>query len=694
MDNRQQTIRYYVFLSIFLLVVLFLFIGPSKSIGRESPRWFVYWNSEKGNNNSKNWACHNYAHNLMRTAEPNSIFMTEGGDNQVFSLLYFSYVERKRPDIDFFDQKGNVFPRLYGDLMNVHPIDLEVIRDLRDFQLYSTGRPVYLTWRRPNLHRLSADYFPQKIQELKQKYPRFSQYLDNKWKLDTLEQIEYAIENMVPAETFNKRMKVGTNLKKQHLRYLGPWYFKQYGILFKVTPIKYAIVDALEVYRRATPEQIIPFVKRVSEMNLSPKQIVRYTKELIKEGYIAEENKGYYKLVKPLSTPYHNGNLDAYWDNYTMSYTNVFNARYWDYLTREIFDNYNFQRGNYCLNKANHLEEMANYATSEKSKSQYLQNASAYRNESHIWFKQGCFYGLDMPIRFFNYANVLMQLGKQKEALGYYQEAGEMQRDMYLPFLNIGYYYLNLSREVPVVSEKEMLDEAIKNFEEAKFRLELYVNKINQKPNADQNYINLQVALNRAKACLENPRSTLKQKEEQAKSGLEKDLEELANFYAKRIEFDKAIEIYDKLLSKSPNDYSLIVKKYNLAKQFNVILSVQILEDALRRFDKLQRVNPNEQFQLAKICGEFYLNYGENLLNQQNANVSLTQVEQFFLKANEYLSIYRNWGMQLLGYLRTQGEIKKANQLRKDLVQAEKRLKQIDQRLQLLENVKKQQNQT
>ena len=697
MDNKKQNIKYSFSLVIFAFLAFVLFIGPSQPLGREFSRWFMYWNSEKANDNSQNWACHNYAHNLMRTAEPNSIFMTEGGDNQVFSLLYFSYVERKRPDVDFFDQKGNVFPRLYGDLMNVHPIDLEIIRDLRDFQLYSTGRPVYLTWKRPNLHRLKADYFPEKLKEIKQRYPRFSQYIDSKWKLDNLEQIEYAVENMVPVETFNKRMKVGDNLKKQHLKYLGPWYFKQYGILFKVTPIKYAIVDALDLYQQADIAKIIPFVRRVSEIELTAKEVRDYARELIREGYISQKGNTY-KLVKALPSPYHESDLDAYWNNYTMDYTNVFNARYWDYLTREIFDNYNFQRGNYCLARHNLLKETTTYLIDKTKKSQYSQKANEYVEEANIWFEQGCFYGPDMPGRFFNYANILMQLGRQEKAIEYYQKTGEMEKDMYLPFLNIGVYYLNQSQSVPLAGEVDMLNKALDNFKEAKFRMELNANKQNRDVAKDSafagEYASLNNFIRKIEACLETSRVVVEEKKKQAESGQEKDLEELAEVYIKRFDFDKAVAIYDRMIKKKPNEYSLVVKKYNVAKQFNIILSIQILEDAFERFEQLKGVNPGEKFQIAKICGEFYISYGENLITRPNADANiLNQAEQCFIKANDYLSFYRNWGMGLLGHLKNQGEVAQANQLRRDLVQVEKNLKHVVGRLQLIENVKKQQGQ-
>ena len=67
------------------------------------------------NDNHKNYANHNYGKNLMNTLEPNSVFMTEGGDNQVFTSAYNQMAMQLRPDVRIYDQKGNVFYRIYGD---------------------------------------------------------------------------------------------------------------------------------------------------------------------------------------------------------------------------------------------------------------------------------------------------------------------------------------------------------------------------------------------------------------------------------------------------------------------------------------------------------------------------------------------------------------------------------------------------
>ena len=57
----------------------------------------------KYNDYHLNWLNHDYGKNLMISTEPNSVLMTEGGDNQVFATVYFIYAEKLRPDITPYD---------------------------------------------------------------------------------------------------------------------------------------------------------------------------------------------------------------------------------------------------------------------------------------------------------------------------------------------------------------------------------------------------------------------------------------------------------------------------------------------------------------------------------------------------------------------------------------------------------------
>jgi len=110
------------------------------------------------NNVRHAWANDNYGQNMLKNLEYKSILFTEGGDNQVFSLLYHNYVEYLRPDVNdpnapndslkrgIFDQKGNVF-LLYGDMMRMTPNQLFESQVTHDYQKIMTGRPIYYTWK-------------------------------------------------------------------------------------------------------------------------------------------------------------------------------------------------------------------------------------------------------------------------------------------------------------------------------------------------------------------------------------------------------------------------------------------------------------------------------------------------------------------------------------------------------------------
>ncbi len=120
--------------------------------------YFPFKENYDNNNVRHAWANDNYGRNILKTLEYKSILFTEGGDNQVFSLLYHNYVEYLRPDVNdpnapndapergIFDQKGNVF-LLYGPMMRMTPKQLAESQVTHDYEKMSTGRPIYYTWK-------------------------------------------------------------------------------------------------------------------------------------------------------------------------------------------------------------------------------------------------------------------------------------------------------------------------------------------------------------------------------------------------------------------------------------------------------------------------------------------------------------------------------------------------------------------
>ena len=101
----------------------------------------------KENNLRHNKANDNYGLNLLMGLDKDAILFTEGGDNQVFSLLYHHLVEHLRPDVKIWDQKGNVFEGLYGNLMRITSQQLKENQITGDYSQWKTGRPIYYTWK-------------------------------------------------------------------------------------------------------------------------------------------------------------------------------------------------------------------------------------------------------------------------------------------------------------------------------------------------------------------------------------------------------------------------------------------------------------------------------------------------------------------------------------------------------------------
>ncbi|OHD56724.1 MAG: hypothetical protein A2Y33_06430 [Spirochaetes bacterium GWF1_51_8] len=254
-----------------------------------------------------NWLNHDYGKNLMISTEENSVLMTEGGDNQVFATVYFIYAEKLRPDITPYDQKGNIFNRIYGDMRYITPeilahrmklVDTHIfagyepfykdIRDIKDpyFIPYWTGtRPVYLTWQRPE-----------------------------PWTL-------------------------------------GDYYYHRYGIMYKVQDIEYALVDFLELVREVSfadaQKKFSEWLHRAIDLKYTMEKI----EKLVKEGYIAKSGNNV-KFVKMYPAP----NNTDYFSDFLIRWKDIKNAQFLDYLTREIVINYDYQMGEIYLDRIDELQ--------------------------------------------------------------------------------------------------------------------------------------------------------------------------------------------------------------------------------------------------------------------------------------------------------------------------------------------------
>jgi tetratricopeptide (TPR) repeat protein len=328
----------------------------------------------KYNDYHLNWLNHDYGKNLMISTEQNSVLMTEGGDNQVFATVYFIYAEKLRPDITPYDQKGNIFNRIYGDMRYITPevlqhrmklVDTYIfagyepfykdIRDMKDpyFIPYWIGtRPVYLTWERPE-----------------------------PWTL-------------------------------------GDYYYHRYGIMYKVQHIEYALVDYLELVHE------IPFAaaqKKFSDW-LHKSVDMKYTMDqidsLVAQGYVAKSG-GMVKFVKMYPSPHDTD----YFSDFLIRWKDIKNAQFLDYLTREIVINYDYQMGEIYLDRINELQVIK----SSETRPDIIKEL-----DNHIWqswtnaltfFEEALYYGHDSISVLHNIAVIYLN-NKMDENL--IPKAGEM----------------------------------------------------------------------------------------------------------------------------------------------------------------------------------------------------------------------------------------------------------------------------
>ncbi|HMB00741.1 MAG TPA: hypothetical protein VKS21_07115 [Spirochaetota bacterium] len=551
-----------LFFLVFFGYTPFLSGENKKDFLRQNRYLFQAYRNLHENANQKNEACHNYAYNMMMSSEPHSIFMTEGGDNQVFSLVYFSYVEKKRPDVDFFDQKGNVFPRLYGDLMHKNPFELKLIRDLRDFQLYSTGRPVYLTWKRKKLHTL---YF-ENLQNLYHKYKKQSENtaypMQKKFSLTTLQGVEKALNNLVNPNVFDQSLKNRDHLTNQHLSYLGPWYYKRYGILFKVTPIRYAIADALTIYRKADYQTVKDYVKQVSKIDLSREEVDTYVAQLQNEGLVKKSGRKY-MLVRQQANPFPETSLDDYWNNYYFDYTNVDNAKYWDYLTKEIFFGYHRLKIDYLK------EQQAYYQNlwQNRSRPAYLQKKQYYQEQMQPQYTSMTNYCYNNPSALFLYAYHLMRRSKHRPAITVLKKVIAQQEDLHHTYLQLVNQYTQLAQKEKN-KEKEHLEQALKYANKELWCISNHFRRNGKLSELENIYdfnspylrrhrsqLQLKVELARKqfdmesfRGRIETPYPELKKQQQAAASKKPEALFQLAQLYARRFAPSRALNTYEKLL--------------------------------------------------------------------------------------------------------------------------------------------------
>lgn len=395
---------------IFSLTSVMLILGAGQSLTSKYKKWFVL-GFTNAVDNRYNYANHDYCSDMLKTAELETIFMTRGDDNDVFGLLYFSLINQARPDIDFFDQQGNVFPRLYGDFIGYHPKEIELIRYIRDFQLFSTGRPVYLTWKRKNIHLIhphGLNLIKTNILNDIQKHIHQSSSLKEKlhwqslfdkielhYRVNSLKLIDNTSRTMISSKVFSGKLRSGDNLFNQDYREVGPWYLKPIGLLYRVTPLRYAILDGLiEMGNKGSKEGLLRYLNKKLYLNtkVNKQSFQLLLKKLEEEQHIRILGQSVTLLkplilgVDPLSSA--QGMLDFdYWSHYSFSFLKRKESREWDMLSRQIFAKYFSLQKEMLERTTKQLRNSIAYETNVRTKKNIIRkirqlNQKAFENEA------------------------------------------------------------------------------------------------------------------------------------------------------------------------------------------------------------------------------------------------------------------------------------------------------------------------
>lgn len=269
----------------------------------------------KYNDHSKNWLNHDYGKNLLSSTQEYSVFMTEGGDNQVFSSLYFTYAEKLRQDLFPYDQKGNIFKRIYGDLRYVTSDILEQRTKIVDQGLFTGQEPFY--------------------SEIRSSRPPYL--------------VPYALGAPTTYLTWQR--------PNQHE--LGDFYYKNYGLMYKVQKIPYAIVDYVQPLKTTTLNAVSNYLNEKLGRSITSAEITQWSDQMVMEGYISR-NRDDISYIKDYPKPF----VKDPKESFIIRWNEIENLRYYDYLSREIVNSYAYEQMNLL---AAQIEDLQTALINEKS---------------------------------------------------------------------------------------------------------------------------------------------------------------------------------------------------------------------------------------------------------------------------------------------------------------------------------------
>jgi len=408
------------------------------------------------NDNHKNYANHNYGKNLMNTLEPNSVFMTEGGDNQVFTSAYNQMAMQLRPDVRIYDQKGNVFYRIYGDFRYMTQQEVDIKRDIVDFEIFSRGRPVYLTWKRTPPVAACGDWFLKRYGILFKVVPLKYQILED---LDAERELPLdRVEALVMKYYANSQNieKLRKNLKDLD------WY--QPAIMGVTGQAPHFISDEERTRLRRAVAEYRTWLQGAIDRKIDARFVADLLQGLQAEGYLRVEGNTVV-FVRDIPAPF----SGDYWSRYIFDYQQVENAVEWDYLTREILTNYNFYFAEYCREmieklmrqKAFYERRLALGRTPglEAALAGVVADIARFTAQEQRSYRDAAYYGYDMAAIHHNLGAIYMQRGETSAAVASFRRG--VAADKY-SYPTIYSYVLLRLREAAESGKPEVEEEALR----------------------------------------------------------------------------------------------------------------------------------------------------------------------------------------------------------------------------------------
>lgn len=561
-------------------------------------------------NNARHcWANDNYGRNLLKTVEYKGILFTEGGDNQVFSLLYHNYIEYLRPDMNdpnvelheldkrgIFDQKGNVF-LLYGDMMNMTGGELTLSQISNDYNRIKSGRPIYYTWK---------DY--SRINEI------------NKW---------YSIDRYI--------LQNYTDSNKEQVLRMVMNMMREKGVLIYDSVRRTAVP-----VRNEDPDNFVRIIAqdRINKVLSEKEHLIKLDRFNKYKGEFEYRQTGIlYRICN--KDEVFNPPID-YWLYYDFEWQNYPDeAVNWDYLTREIVANYNFQLGDEYLTKAyDYYNKSLDFRLSPSEREKFKKLFQTNSKKAFDYYREAKKYGFDMTAIHFNYALLLEQ------QLNIYRNEGDMKRvdeildeviSSYLKAAEIENRQDNAPRAFVAAGrafERKALFFPEKESTYMSNALKYYKEAISISPN----YQEAEYGIRRAEAFLRYPTKKIKEMEENiAKNPLQENLYlELTRAYVDRFQYNEALFTLEKGVKAIPNSINLILNLGSLYMQLNR------LDDSIRTWKRVLAFNPNEinsLFYLAECYfrKKDYKNAFDNYQKFINIarQIQNQQVQQMVLQANQ-----------------------------------------------------------